>query len=495
MIQANEVQPTRLRIRHELAKFPLIMEQNPNTWWRSTAKMLIGFRHRLEAEPDLEVREYFNEYISQSLDMLWRVISLPDVFEGKIVKEAERMIMDLSMEMASWFEKENLPPKTHFLPLSELVKSKPDRLRIEEGKINGVACTILLVKHPANDTWQEIPLPIDNKIWHKGGPARTILEIVANAPLSMQQNEFPWHDFDVVIAGHDGETSAAIAIGVDPDGIEHMGEENLNFDRYCHGRDTQQNQVCLGAEGLYYSQSALMSAITGHVNIVGEYVANKAIYGIDRMTIHGISLAKQRGLMRLVKAVTEGKALSFDHLPLNSSFDMGVYILFLAKRWSRNEKLPKLLQKMYFLLRQMGQVREGEADIFQVLERAHLENPFFDFDSEVRFPIDVVRWKSRKIVKQIDREFAWRFGFPTTLDVQRDPGDDIPTRISLDGFTLNSNDLDIAERWKIFSIRSKKRTSEYKCADKTPYDRIFGDNFDLSDELGVGFDDLVLLDE
>lgn len=478
MIQANEVQPTRLRIRREIAEFPLIIEQNPNSWWHGTAKMLIGFRHRLEAEPDLEVREYFNEYISQSLDMLRQTISLPDASEEKIIKEAERMIMNLSMEMASWFEKENLPPKTHFLPLSELVRSKPDRLRIEEREINGIACVILRVKHPTNDTWQEIPLPINHKIWHKGGPARTILEIVANAPLSMQQNEFPWHDFDVVIAGHDGETNAAIAIGVDSDGIEHMGEEDLNFDRYCHGRDTQQNQVCLGAEGLYYSQPALMSAITGHVNIVGEYVANKAIYGIDRMTIHGIGLAKQRGLMRLVKAVTEGKALSFDYLPLNSSFDMGVYVLFLAKRWSRNEKLPRRLQKMYYLLQQMGQVREGETDIFQVLERAHLENPFFDFDSEIRFPIDVVRWKSRKIVKQIDREFAWKFGFPTILDVQRDPGDDIPSRISLDGFTLKSDGLDIVEKWKMFTAQSRNRTAEQKDLDKSPYDRIFGENLD-----------------
>ncbi len=485
MIQANEVQPTRQRIRHEISEFPPIMGQDPHTWWRGTAKMLIGFRHRLEAEPDLEVREYFDEYIGQSLAMLRQAINLSDISEEKIVREAERMIMDLSMEMASWFEKENPPTETHFLPLSELVKSKPDRLKIEERKMNGVACVILQVKHPTNDIWQEIPLPTNHKIWHKGGPARTILEIVANAPLSMQQNEFPWHDFDVVIAGHDSETSAAIAIGVDPDGIEHMGEEDLNFERYCHGRDTQQNQVCLGAKGLYYSQPALMSAITGHVNIVGEYVANKAIYGIDRMTIHGISLAKQRGLMRLVKAVTEGKALSFDYLPLNSNFDMGVYVLFLAKRWSANEKLPRRLQKMYYLLQQMGQVRAGETDIFQVLERAHLENPFFDFDSEVRFPIDVVRWKSRKIVKQIDREFAWRFGFPTVLDVQRDPGDDIPTRISLDGFNLSPDEPDFIEKWKMFTVRSRNRTAQYKRQDKTPYDRVFGENLD----------DLVLLEE
>lgn len=485
MIQTNEVQSTRLRIRHEIAEFPPLMEQNPSTWWRSTAKMLIGFRRRLELEPNLEIREYFDEYISHSLGLLRRVINLSDIPEEKIVRETERMIMDLSMEMASWFENENLPPETHFLPLSELVKSRPDRLRTEKQEINGVICVILQVKHPVNAIWQEIPLPLDHKIWHKGGPARTILEIVANAPSSMQQNEFPWHDFDVVVAGHDGETNAALAIGVDSDGIEHMGEEDLNFVRYCHGRDTQQNQVCLGAEGLYYSQPALMSAITGHVNIVGEYVANKAIYGIDRMTIHGIGLAKQRGLMRLVKAVTEGKALSFDYLPLNSNFDMGVYVLFLAKRWSKSESFPTLLQKMYFLLQQMGQVRAGEGDIFQVLERAHLENPFFDFDSEVRFPIDVVRWKSRKIVKQIDREFAWRFGFPTILDVQRVPGDDIPSRISLDGLTFNSDKQDFVGKWKLFSARSRDRTAEYKCVDNTPYDKIFGENFD----------DLVLFEE
>ena len=103
--------------------------------------MLLAFHHRLESEPNPEVRDYFNEYIGQALNLLRQTEGLSNIPEEKIVREAERMIMDISMEMASWFEKENPPVKTHFLPLSELIKSKPDRLRIEERKITSYSTT------------------------------------------------------------------------------------------------------------------------------------------------------------------------------------------------------------------------------------------------------------------------------------------------------------------------------------------------------------------
>lgn len=487
---------SRESIRREVAEFPAIMEKDPDQWWRGTARMLIGFRNRAKSEEDPEIRDYLTLYINKSLSMLRNASKLGNMPQDQVVDKAEEMIMDISMEMAANFEKKELSIETHFISLNELVEAHPARLKVINRVLNGTDCIVLQVKHPLKDSWQEIPLPKDEKIWHKGGPARAVLDLVANAPLSMQLSEFPWNDFDVVIAGKNGGIKAAKAIGVDSDGIENMGSNDLDFERFCYGRDTQQNQVCIGSEGLYYSQDALMSSITGHVNIVGEYIANKAIYGIDRVTVKGVSMAKQRGLMRLVKAVAEGKALSFDHIPLNSNFDLGVYILFLGKRWAGKKRFPELLQKMHYLLNQMGQVREGESDIFEVLERAHIESPFFDFDSEVRLPLEVVRWKSRKLVKQIDRESAWQFKFPTTLNLRRRPGDEVPYRISLDGYSHEKeSESDMQQRWLEFINRSKKRTSIQQEKERSAYDKIFGVGFEDTDDLGVGFDELILDDQ
>jgi len=189
-----------------------------------------------------------------------------------------------------------------------------------------------------------------------------------------------------------------------------------------------------------------------------EYVANKAIYGIDKMIIQGELIAKPRGLMRLIKAVVEGKALSFDHIPLNSLLDLGTYPLFLAKRWQNKDQFSEHLQRMFYLLKQMNQTKEGEKDIFDTLERAHQEYPYFDFDSEVRFPIEVVRWKSRKLIKQIDREMGWQFRIPTGMEITRVPGDNIPRKISLEGFV---------------------------------YEKAFNRGGDDTDGLGIGNDDLI----
>jgi len=475
----------RTNIRRETARFPEIIEGDPDLWWRKTARMVIGVRKKLEKCEDGQTKTYFEEYIQDAMEILREAGKLP-IKSGetdKITEQAEHMIMGISMRMAERFEPEKLAVETHFMPLAEMVANYPHRFQTDEGEINGIKCIILKIKHPIEEVWQEVPLPIDKKTWHKGGPARAAMGIIANAPLSMQKSEFPRNDIDMIVAGERENIAVAIAVGADADGIELMGEDNLNFVRFCFGRDTQQNQVCLGAEGIYFSSGAFQSAATGHVNIVGEYVANKAIYGIDRMTVHGVDMAKQRGLMRLVKAVAEGKAISFDHVPLNANFDMGVHVLFLAKRWAKKGKFPEFSQKMYYLLGQMGQVREGEKDIFDVMERAHRENPFFDFDSEVRLQIEVVRWKSKKIVKQIDREVAWQLGLPSSMTLERFPGDSIPVRVSLDGFVYDTNRNDDQKRWGEFLERSRIRTTEQMGREKTMYERVFGTSYEPSSDL------------
>lgn len=473
MLENEQLQQSREFVRHHTAEFPEILEGKPENWWRDTVKLLLRFRRQLKEYPDPAVREYFDSQINGLFAQLRSASTLTPTGEDDFASLADHLIMNFSMEIASKFEQKEFTQKTLFLPLNEMLEKQPDRFKTENRVINSEDCIILQVKHPTEDSWQEIPLPRNRKVWHKGGPARAVLDIVAGAPISMQESEFPWHDFDALVGDGRRNKKAAINIGVDADGIEYMGEADLNFPRYCAGRDTTQNQVCLGAKGLFYTQEALMTAKTGHTRIENEYVANKAIYGFDKMTFQGESLAKPRGLMRLIKAVVEGKALSFDYIPLNSIFDLGTNSLFLAKRWAQKEQFPLYLQRMFYLLKQMDQVRPGETDIFDTLERVHCGYPFFDFDSEVRFPIEVVRWKSRKLIKQIDREMGWQFKIPTGLEVERVEGDNIPKKISLEGFVVNNDQLNIDERWNEFLERSRQRTKNYLSQELTAYEKAF----------------------
>ncbi|MBN2544068.1 hypothetical protein JXI42_14505 [bacterium] len=468
------------------------MEGEPNKWWRNTARLIINFRRTTQEIPDSDVRVYFEFQIPDLLDRLRRVSGSNPQNEDGYASLADNMIMDLSMEQAAPYERRDIHIETFFLPIDVMVGQQPERFKTEDRMIGGIDCRVLRVMTPITHAWQEIPLPKRGDIWHKGGGSRLPGDVVFHSPFSMQESESPLYDHDVLTC-NGCPNEVAFAIGVDADGIEHMGEDKLNFARYCAGRDTTQNQILLGAEGLYYSREAMMSAITGHTRIENEYVANKAIYGFDKMIVQGETLAKARGLMRMVKAVTEGKALSFDHVPLNARFDMGVSTLFLAKRWSSKEHFPELLQRMFFLLKQMGQIREGEFNIFDTLERAHRENSFYDFDSEVRFPIQVARWKARKLAKQIDREMGWRFHIPTGMIVNRFPGDNIPSRISLDNFTLDPEQLDVQERWDAFTSRSRERTAKHEAEDHSPYEKIFMFGYEDREELGTSADDAVFM--
>lgn len=488
MSHTEQLQQSREFVRHHTSEFPQVLEKEPETWWRETVRLLLKFRRELKDIPNAEIREYFESQLESVFQQLREASLITPSGRDDFASLADHLIMNFSMEVASQFELKEFEFDTQFIPLQEIVERQPDRFRTEFGVINGEECILLMVKHPTREEWQKIPLPTNSKVWHKGGPARAVLDIVAGAPISMQESEFPWHDFDAIVADGRKNKKAALSIGVDVDGIEYMGEKDLNFPRYCAGRDTTQNQVCLGAKGLYYSGDAMDTAKTGHTRIENEYVANKAIYGFDKMFFQGESLAKPRGLMRMIKAVVEGKALSFDVIPLNSHFDFGTNSLFLAKRWAAKEQFPIYLERMFYLLKQMNQTKPDERDIFDTLERVHIYYPFFDFDSEVKTPIQVVRWKSRKLVKQIDREMGWRFKIPTGIEIERSEGDSVPKRISLEGFSLSSVDQNIGSRWSDFLERSRVRTREYLSKEISPYEKVFTQGF--ADEDGLGIEEL-----
>ena len=473
----------RIVLRTYIAEFSEAIDTlPPEHWWKSIARRLIRFERNLVNFQSTELQEYLLYEISK-IKQLLRDSQHSDVNTSQeIIAYTEQQMMELSMRMAMRFEEQNVSIESKTVSLDHLIENHSDRIRKKDTVLNGVQIIELSIRHPVNEQWYTIPLPTQQHIWHKGGPARAVLNILADAPLSMQLAEFPWNDFDVITAGNpEANYKTSIAIGVDPDGVEYMGESQLNFARFALGRDTDQNQCCLGADGLHYSEVAFKAAQTGHISIVGQYIANKAIYGVDSMFMQGISLIKARGLMRLVKNVVEGKALSFDYKPVNANFDIGIYVLFLAKKWSGRANFPELLQKLYLLLQQMGQINEGETSIIEVLERAHRTYAFFDFDREIRTKEDLTQWKGRKLIKQIDRETAWIFGFPATMNLQRESTDETSIVIALPNVSYSATEADqIKLWWPTFVAECQTRTAIIYAKGMSQYERIFMKDNDVS---------------
>ncbi len=497
-MRLKEIEPDRYCLRQQLSFVAEAIDSTmPQEWWRSSARKIISLERTLcqlsFPQIQADVTSIINELkcVLREATKQQFLASDSEALANEIAAYTEHKIMEISMMMAKAYEPELLEIEQHFISLHELVTKYPGRLRIKDDVVNTISVTILEVKHPISDYWYSIPLPKGENIWHKGGPARAVLNSIANAPLSMQLAEFPWNDLDVITAGDDMRNrDVAIDIGVDEDGVEYMGEEGLNFSRFAYGRDTDQNQCCLGSDGLYYSSTALEAAKTGHINIVGKYIANKAIYGVDSLFIEGIALIKARGLMRLLKNVSEGKALSFDYKPINNNFDVGIYILFLAKKWYKRENRGELLQNLFYLLQQMGQVKSNETSIMDVLERAHLDYPFFDFGREIKSKVDLTKWKVKKFAKQIEREATWKYGFSAQFELDRLPNDETPVTITLGDFKASQDESARIDTWFAgFIDRSNQRTSETHAKGLTMIERLF-----LKDDQTV-FDSSVVIDD
>lgn len=472
------LQQTRNAVRHELVPFAHALVNNePNQWWWQSARTLIRLERSVTQLPP-EARAYFEERLPQ----VRSVLNEPNKYGTDPVLAAESMIMELSMSMAERFSKEFIPTESHFLPLEDIVRSHQDTFELTDTSLNGLDMRILHVKDQDSAVHQ-LPLPKNQGVWHKGGPARLVLDIIAGAPQSMINNEIPWNDLDMIATGSEEHArSVADTIGVDHDGVEILGSDQLCLQKYFMGRDTTQNQVCLGAEGIYYSSDAYETARTGHTKLVGEYIPNKAIYGMDKATIQGIELVKARGLMRLAKAVAEGKALSYDYKPINSALDLGVFWLFLARKWSKKPQFGNLMQRLYHIGAQMSQVHDNEPHVFDVLRRVHQTYPFFDMDQNIDDLTGLVRWKMRKLAKQCDREYGWEAQVPCGLQLPTSDNS-ASIKIYLNGFQPDSEVSDeIASYWPNFINECRSRTSVYNKGEISMYEQIFLQS-DIKDHL------------
>ncbi len=164
MAQVEQLRESREFIRHQTSEFPQILEGETNSWWKSTARLLINFRNRLESYPDAGLRDYFIPQIEGFMEQLRSAASLTPSGKDDFASLADHMIMNFSMEIARPFEKQEFQIEKHFLPLNDMVQNQPDRFKTDTRTIKGEECVVLSVKHPTENYWQEIPLPSTKKV-------------------------------------------------------------------------------------------------------------------------------------------------------------------------------------------------------------------------------------------------------------------------------------------------------------------------------------------
>lgn len=472
----NPLIQARSDLRKDLVEFPQIIEGDPKEWWYKTAKFILRLKQQLGERPP-EIQEYYGKYLPDALKILREEAHLGPIPEGQNATEykslrTETGMVELSMQMAEPFDTERSVINENITPLEELPKRHPYNFELESRTIQGINFSDLGVRPNRNSPFSRLLIPVDFPIGQKGGGPRGVLDIDQGAPQSMIDSEFPWNDIDAAGAGEQHNLRlVAEVMGIDPDGLEVFPGSKVNFSDFALGRDTNQNQVYLDAEGLHYSDEALRAAQTGHIEIVGGYKKNKAIYGKDLFTLDGVTIAKPRGLMRLIKPVAEGKALDFDYLNMNTVMDFGVFYLFLGRKWNNKEKFGLYMQRMFHIGKQMQQVKEDEKNIMQVFERVHTQYPFYDMDKRIDNLRDLVKYMSGKLIKQVDREFGWTYRIPSSIELIRTPGDDVPHKISLEGFVPSEEmNEQINKWWPKFLLDCRKRTDTFN---SKPIDPIF----------------------
>lgn len=478
----------KILYRNHLAEFAVdIKESDPNRWWTITASHLRRINQLVRKAQTPELRTHIKKRVGIATQSIRESIDFTqtNLDSNELAKVANNVMMSVSIRMAEPFCSKEVNIKYEMYSLNYLCDTYPDYFEQETGVLNNNEVIFLKLKNPNTNLESVLPCPINKKFWHKGGGPRYATDVVVGSPQSMKDAELPLHDLDGLTAEtlSDGY-NLAISMGVDPDGIEYTSSSEFNPIEYFQGRDTTQNQVLLGADGLYISEYAMLSAKTGHIAIIGELTAGKAIYNVDKVIVGDLELVKPRGLYRLMKVIAEEKAKAFDYLPVNSNFDIGLYILFLAKKFSDKDNFSNIMQKVFYLMKQMGQILPKEKNIYQVLERAHLRYPFFDFGSEINNPIELAEWKVGKLVKQADREARWDCDFPSDLVLKRVENDTVSKRISLDGYGYDKESgFKMKKWWPKFLERSNKRTINYKNKKLDPIEIIFNksDKYDLFD--------------
>lgn len=448
-------------VRSQISRVPdSLRSSSPNQWWLRTYRGLRRIERRSSVYPE-DIQTHILGITTTARGLLRDQISEDGATEPEtIAHTADNIINHMSRIMAEPFCRTEKPKiKEQRIGIEQIVAKRPDLLSLSTQNNGEKTQSRITVKNPKTNISYSFALPQSENVYYKGGIARLMLNILAGAPSSMIESEIPWNDLDVIAIGDSNSTrQEALALGVDPEGVEMLGQ-SLDFSEYCLGRDIDHNQALLGKEELIYTNAAFKSAQSGHIELTGMYMPNRALYGTDIFTYKGLALGTPRGLMRLIKPVVEGKALSFSYNPANRHVDASPYFLFLARKWSCKKNFPDLLLRAFELGKRMGQVPESESDPLAILNDMHSRYPLFDINAEMNGLRDVAIWKAGKIIRQADRELTWTFSIPSDMEIPEGELHFPSQTITLDGFKPDSILANqVKEKWEYFKESAKIRT-------------------------------------
>jgi hypothetical protein len=454
-----------------------LTSEDPTQWLKSAYRCLRKLQNVAQTnEYPPEVREYLSENLEPILEVLRGEFSLSptDAPEERLKQANERarsVIHEIS-DLLLQEKKEHEPIEILRRSLDDILEqelSNGYQLRKSEGP-DGIEN--IEVYSPLREKWFAFPLPPTVQMVHKGGFPRVILKLLSGAEPSTIESELPPNDYDVIAWGEESQAyKAAAEIGVDLSGVEVLKDDEPDFPELMHTRDLDLNCAFIGQDGLVYSEAAETSSRTGHIEPIPS---SRGLYGTNMFCYQGEMLYSGRDIMRAIKFVAEGKALSFSFKELNRQVDMGIYALVLAEKILRKPERKVQLEKMFLLLEQTGQVREGEKDIWATLDRLHAEYPFVQMeDKGLPSDTEVSAWLLKKLGKQALKRFRSDYRIPSTMELDRSENDTAQHTVSLSGYspTLTENpteDLDELVRFLDRCSERNKKSVEPALTDTEP---------------------------
>jgi hypothetical protein len=438
-VRQEKYQPLEVIVEAVIAR---ITGEPKASWLKSAYRGLSELVIAAESnEYPPEVSEYITGQLKPMLEVLRGEFEVrPDESEEdtlKAVNERARAVIHEISDLLMTEETEHEPIGVQMLPMKDILNQELEhgyKLRQMEG-VDGVST--LDIYSPTRDEWFSFPLPPTSQMIHKGGFPRVVLKLLAGAEVGTIESELPPNDFDVIAWGEESEAyRVAAQMGVDLSGVEVLKAEQPDLSELMRTRDLDLNSAFIGKDGLFYSKEAEIAAKTGHIEPIPSH---RGLYGTNMLTYRGELLYSGRDMMRALKFVAEGKATSFSFKELNQQVDMGIYALVLAEKFMRKSQPDKLLDKLFHLLKQVGQVKEGEVDVYAVLERLHTEYPFVQMeDRGLPSDTEVSEWLLKKLGKQALHRFRSEYRIPSVMELERKPGDAVPYTVSMDGFVPSS---------------------------------------------------------
>lgn len=441
-----------------------VLEKPLGNMWFSAMLELRRMQKAVEYGENLpqEAIRFWNDFGKSVVDVLVleaRPESI-DITQEEPASPARRAIQAIHKVSDIFFRDEDIetePGIIKRLGFDQLCQMS-DRFKVEIGQDEqGSERKYFYIYSPKRDEWIEYPIPNTDKVLHKGGMGRTILKILYNNDPELAESELPPNDFDYIAVKSVEAEEDLKGLRTDPSGVEEV--DVINLDALMSNRDLDMNNAFVGRDGLVFAQTAYDAARTGEIAIVST---KRDLYGSEIFFYESTRLIKNRGMMRLLKTLSEEKATSFDLLPLNKQIDLGIYWLILAKRFSDKPDSPLFMDRLFELVKQMGQVHENEENVYDVLDRVHQQYPFFNFDGISLDEEGVARWLGRKLVKQVDKKYRDINEIPSLLDMVREKDDTVPYKVSLRDYQHDPKKLEkIRSQWTAFINRCRRRTTDY----------------------------------